>query len=290
MIIYKNRARKLHTKEEEIEAVRRCNGKAKSNGNLLEVVECVLNRTSVSPIKKHGFQDTEILHDTDGTITIIDYTPGVGMLKFEPSRYGNPVAYCDLTEHNRNMLVRHYRDKEWTISDKAIALEIEKAHEIWWSELPKSERDRIVAREEYRKRDQFSLPSQTGKPNTDASGADLLNEVAQLKEEKRKLEEANLQLKQMTDEKYGQPEKTEETKETEEPTPQAASQPEEAPKYPIITDTNGEELNFNKMLMFSIHKLARQKGIKFGKIAKREELVPQIIEKIKEEKKKEPVT
>jgi hypothetical protein len=276
MIWYKNYQRKLRNKEEEVEAVRRCNDKAKTNGEIFEVIECVLNRTSVSPVKKHGFQDSEIHVGIGGEIAISDYEAGRGVLRFEPSRFGNPVAYLSRTPHNMQMLVKHYRNREWSLTDRHLAEEVKKSYEIWWDKLPQEEKKSIITREEQGKRDQFSLPAETGVPDTDSAGKNLLAELAAQKEEVRKLKAANLQLQDM-----------------KKPEPVAPEKQEEAPVEPkkdtpewVVKDVDGTEYDFNTMPMFSVHKVARKKGLLYSKDSKQAELVPKIIEKINEEKRK----
>lgn len=282
MIVYKNRQRKLRNKEEEIEAVRRLTGQPKRDGEIFELIECVLNRPSVSPVKKHGWQDTEIHVAQDGKIDIQDYPAGMGILRFEPSRFGNPVAYCDMTPHNRAMFIRHYREKEYSITNRHFAEEIKKAYEIWWKDLPKEDKEIILEREERKKRDQFSMPSERGAPDTDSAGKSLMGEIAELREKNRALEEANRQLQDLSKDKYGLS-----GEEEKEPAPETKE-----PDYPTIKDpSSGETYDFKNMLPFDVQKVARNKGIVFNKTAKKAELVRMIVEKIEKEKpEKEAVT
>jgi hypothetical protein len=282
MIYYKNFQRKLRNREEEIQAVRYCNGKAKTDGEVFEVIECVLSRPSVSPVKKHGWQDTEIHVARDGAITIADYEAGRGILRFEPSRYGNPVAYLARSEWNMQMLVKHYRTKEWSIADRHVAEEVKKSYEIWWEKLPKAEKQQVVEREELGKRDQFSIPSESRTPDTDSAGKNLLAELAAEKEKNRQLEAANAQLQSMKA-------PATETKEPEveaAPAPVEKLKPGENPDL-IVKDRGGKTHNFNNMLMFDVQKVARKRGVLFKNETLQPTLVQMIIQDIKEEKKKQ---
>lgn len=292
MIFYKNYGPRLRTKQDEVEAIRRCVGReamlhdGTPAADPFELIELVKRKGSPIPTKIHGYQDTDVTREQTGDINIVHRRPGEGTLRFEPNPYGNPVGYLARTEHNIKTLVHSFRANEWTITDRATAEEVKKAYEKWWSELSESDKKKIVYQEELKTRDRYSLPTQSGPAKTDHSTEKFLKEIAELKE-------ANRQQAELLSEKYGEsppadpveksvPElKPEPTLTPESHEPVSPAPPEEKTDPWVITQKNGEALDFRTMKTFSVRGLARKYGLHFAASDTKEIMVPKIIEKIK---------
>ncbi len=142
MIFYRNFHRRFQNKQEEIEAVRQLAGRDTPDGSPFELISLVLKKAQPHPEKKHGFQDTDITHSQDGSVTIVHRQPGTGTLKFEPNNYGNPVGFLAKTEYNVDMLVKCYGQKEWTFQDQELEKEINAKFDAMWEKMAKEDKDK----------------------------------------------------------------------------------------------------------------------------------------------------
>jgi hypothetical protein len=285
MIFYKNYGPRLRTKQDEIEAIRRCVGMDAQEpdgtpAKPFELIELVKRKASPVPTKIHGFQDTDVKREQDGSLYIIHRRAGEGTLRFEPSPYGNPVGYLARTEHNIRMLVQSHRAGEWTITDRATTEEVKKAYEKWWAELPEKDKKAIQYQEELKTRDRFQIPTVKGDVKTDYSEDNLLKEIAELKEANRQLQELAqpLPTAPVAGVAPAPPQPRPEPEKPESPAPS----PEKKTDPWVITLKNGDTINFHELRTFKTRALGPKYGLHFKNTDTMDFMVPKIIEKIKQ--------
>jgi len=283
MIFYRNFHRKLQNKQEEIEAIRQCNGKPDSEAGEFELIELVLKKVCISPEKRHGFQDTDITHEQDGSVVIAHRTAGSGMLRFEPNNYGNPMGFLAKTKHNMETLIRCYHNKEWTYMNKSIEDEVKKGHEKYWKSLPEKDRKMADLMIEQARQDRFSIASDPTplQPIKAESTNRVLSEMAELRAENERLKAA-----------LNPPAKEPATGVT----PPEAVKPPEAPPIPmsaedeftnvdsyVVTAKDGTIYDFNKIPNFEVRRIAKKYGIEYSKDVKKDQLIGLVLDAIEKE-------
>lgn len=276
MVFYRNfTGRQFGNRLEEIETIKRCNGQRVGDGEeVLQLIELVLNRTIMSPEKRVGYQDTDVTHGQDGGITIMHRPAGMGTLKFEPNRYGNPTAYLAKTPHNVMMLVKSYKNRDWNIPDKTMDNEIKKEFDKFWKECSKEEKDAIAIREQQAKLTMFDMPTERGPVKTDFSKDRMMQRLAELESENKRLKAEFMQPKGMKEE-------------PKEVVSDMVVNPEDIPSDPlVVVDKKGKVHDLRKILLFDLRKSAKEYGVTFTPETTRDELLPLVVDAIEMDKLK----
>ena len=266
MIFYKNfSGRQLRDRKEEVDVIRQCNGQEDFDHNEFELIELAHTRVLKSPEKRHGYQDTGIVHKDTGELQISHRPVGKGTLRFEPNDHGNAMAYLAKTEYNMDMLAKSYRGKTYSFLNKAIETEVKERFSKIWAKMPDSEKNKVYEREEQMKKTASEMPKyvpQTQDIKTDLSGDRMMAEIAALKRENERLRTGGVSV----------PDAVVEVKAKQESDPM------------IVTTRDGEIHDFNELPVFSLRKLAKKYGIVYGPHTDKATFVPQIIEAIEKEK------
>lgn len=280
MIFYRNYHRKLQNKQEEIEAIRQCNGKDVTGGDEFRLIELVLKKTCISPEKRHGFQDTDITHEQDGSVVIAHRAAGSGMLRFDPNNYGNPMGFLAKTQHNIEQLAKCYAaGKDWTFMDKGIEDEVKKLAEKHLKSMSERDRKTMDLMAEQAKQDRFSVaPDIVPEQPVKIDGTNrVLQEMAEMRAENERLRNENSALKVPAAPVSGV-------------TP---AKPTEAPPIPDVEDTgpdpwvitakNGTIYDFNAIPNFDVRKLAKVYNVPYDRAITKEKLVPLVMDAIEKE-------
>jgi len=270
MIYLKNHGRRFRSKNDEINALKTQIGRQCADGSTFRIIELKHRINGGHPVKRSGYQDTDVTIGQDGGVDISHRTAGRGALRFEPDDYNNRIAFLADIDHNNMMLIRAWRDKDWTFADGSKEAEIEKKYKEWWAELDKTSEGRtqkkmILAREGRKDLTPEHMP-----------GAYEMKEKEKTQStEIEKLREENARLRQ-TMEKGGMAVPGE--KEDIPPEVIEKRLEEELKNAPEKEKSKG--FDFDSMKLNEVRTLARKVGAEVDVDASREELIKSIEERV----------
>lgn len=266
MIIFTNLTGARLNRDEELEAVKSTQGTLDQDGQPFEIIEVRHRVRSPHPLTIKGYQNTRIIMDQDGKVTVRHDAEGNGNLRFVANKFRDRIAMVAKTPWNTQTLIKSYRDNTFLFVDAKVGAEIKKLHEEWWAGISEDERAKILKIEEERKLTPHQVPPDYGQ-RENIESENMIGELAKLKEENRKLAEA---LKG----KDHKVKTLEIEKDLEKTEPEAEVEQEET----LDTKDPAEESALKHLKFFKLQQVARKIGITVDPTWKSEELVTKIME------------
>jgi len=270
MIYLRNYGRRFQSKTDEIAALKNQVGKKSNDGSTFKLIELRHKVGGGHPVKRSGYQDTDVTIGQDGSVEIFHRSAGRGALRFDPDDYMNRIAFLADVEHNDMMLVRSWRDRDWDFVDKDKEKEIEKKYREWWSELDKSEDGKRIKR---------SIITREGRKDLTPEhlpGAYEMKDKEKIQStEVERLREENARLRQAM-EKGGTPVPVEE--ETIPPEVIEKKLEEELKNAPV--EEKQYDFDFDAMKIHEVRALAKKLNVDFDVDIDRDDLIKIIKEKL----------